>query len=102
MRAALSLSARELRTVADVDAATPPGVTRSLELGLRMRGGQSAAWYRLRCTRTAPDLVATVAGADIDATDRARGYLPYPPSSPSVGCCGTASWLHAAAERHQP
>ena len=34
-----------------------------------------------------PDLVATVfAGADIDATDRARGYFaPYPPSSPSVG-----------------
>jgi putative YphP/YqiW family bacilliredoxin len=34
-----------------------------------------------------PDLVATVfAGADVDATDRARGYFaPYPPSSPSVG-----------------
>jgi bacilliredoxin len=34
-----------------------------------------------------PDLVATVfAGADIDATDRARQYfLPYPPSSPSIG-----------------
>jgi putative YphP/YqiW family bacilliredoxin len=34
-----------------------------------------------------PDLVGTVfAGADIDATDRARQYFaPYPPSSPSVG-----------------
>src|SRR5436853_6816627 len=33
-----------------------------------------------------PDMVATVfAGADIDATDRARQYFaPYPPSSPSV------------------
>ena len=34
-----------------------------------------------------PDHVTTVfAGADIEATDRARQYmLPYPPSSPSVG-----------------
>ena len=34
-----------------------------------------------------PDRVATVfAGADIEATERARNYfLPYPPSSPSVG-----------------
>ena len=34
-----------------------------------------------------PDLAATVfAGADVEATDRARGYFaPYPPSSPSVG-----------------
>jgi len=34
-----------------------------------------------------PDLVATVfAGADIDATERARQYFaPYPPSSPSIG-----------------
>ena len=34
-----------------------------------------------------PDVVATVfAGADMDATDRARQYFaPYPPSSPSVG-----------------
>ena len=33
-----------------------------------------------------PDLVASVfAGADIDATSRAReAFLPYPPSSPSV------------------
>jgi putative YphP/YqiW family bacilliredoxin len=33
-----------------------------------------------------PDLMGTVfAGADIDATDRARGHFaPYPPSSPSV------------------
>jgi putative YphP/YqiW family bacilliredoxin len=34
-----------------------------------------------------PDRVATVfAGADIEATDRARGYFTgYAPSSPSVG-----------------
>jgi putative YphP/YqiW family bacilliredoxin len=36
--------------------------------------------------RNRPDVVATVfAGADIEATDRARGYFTgYPPSSPSV------------------
>jgi putative YphP/YqiW family bacilliredoxin len=34
-----------------------------------------------------PDLAATVfAGADIEATERARQYFaPYPPSSPSIG-----------------
>jgi putative YphP/YqiW family bacilliredoxin len=34
-----------------------------------------------------PDVVATVfAGADIEATDRARSYFSgYPPSSPSIG-----------------
>ena len=34
-----------------------------------------------------PDMVATVfAGADIEATDRARQYFTgYPPSSPSIG-----------------
>ena len=34
-----------------------------------------------------PDVIGTVfAGADIDATDRARElFAPYPPSSPSVG-----------------
>ena len=34
-----------------------------------------------------PDVVATVfAGADIEATERAReAFAPYPPSSPSVG-----------------
>ena len=81
----------ELRTAADVDAAvknTPgtlmivvnsvcgcaagkarPGVLRSLEHAVR------------------PDRVATVfAGADIEATDRARNHFaPYPPSSPSIG-----------------
>jgi putative YphP/YqiW family bacilliredoxin len=34
-----------------------------------------------------PDVLATVfAGADIEATERARGYFTgYPPSSPSIG-----------------
>ena len=37
--------------------------------------------------QTKPDVLATVfAGADIDATARAREHMaPYPPSSPSIG-----------------
>jgi putative YphP/YqiW family bacilliredoxin len=37
--------------------------------------------------RTRPDVLATVfAGADLEATARAREYLaPFPPSSPSIG-----------------
>ena len=37
--------------------------------------------------QTRPDVLATVfAGADIDATARAREHMaPYPPSSPSIG-----------------
>ena len=44
-----------------------------------------------------PDVVATVfAGADIEATDRAREYFaPYPPSSPSVALLrdGKLVWM---------
>ena len=44
-----------------------------------------------------PDQVATVfAGADIEATDRARGYFTgYPPSSPSIGLLrdGELVWM---------
>ena len=91
MRAELGrLGARELRTVADVDhAVTTPGVTMIVVNSVcgcaagKARPGIAIALQHER----RPDLVATVfAGADIDATDRARGYFaPYPPSSPSVG-----------------
>jgi bacilliredoxin len=44
-----------------------------------------------------PDVVATVfAGADIEATDRARGYFTgYPPSSPSIALMrdGKLLWM---------
>lgn len=91
MRAELTRAGvRELRQATDVDAAvkTPgtvmivvnsicgcaagkarPGIVEALQHGKK------------------PDLVATVfAGADMEATERARQYFaPYPPSSPSVG-----------------
>jgi putative YphP/YqiW family bacilliredoxin len=91
MRAELTrLGIRELRTPDDVEEAVRttgtvmivvnsvcgcaagkarPGVALALEHGRR------------------PDLVGTVfAGADLEATDRARAHFaPYPPSSPSIG-----------------
>ena len=91
MRAELTgLGARELRTVADVDdAVAMPGVTMIVVNSVcgcaagKARPGIAMA-LRHECR---PDQIATVfAVADIDATDRARGYFaPYPPSSPSVG-----------------
>ena len=49
-----------------------------------------------------PDLVATVfAGADIEATEKARGYFTgYPPSSPSVALLQGGKLVYMM-ERHQ-
>ena len=91
MRAELTrLGVRELRTSADVDAAVmAPGVTMIVVNSVcgcaagKARPGIALALQHDR----RPDLVGTVfAGADVDATDRARAYFaPFPPSSPSVG-----------------
>src|SRR5258705_11898580 len=84
------LGVRELRTSADVDAAVASaGVTMIVVNSVcgcaagKARPGIALALQHDR----RPDCVGTVfAGADIDATDRARAYFaPYPPSSPSVG-----------------
>ena len=49
-----------------------------------------------------PDIVATVfAGADVDATERARSYFTgYPPSSPSVALLRDGKLIYLM-ERHQ-
>jgi len=49
-----------------------------------------------------PDAIATVfAGADIEATDRARSYLTgYPPSSPSIALFQNGKLVYMM-ERHQ-
>src|ERR1700751_4654086 len=48
-----------------------------------------------------PDLVGTVfAGADIDATDRAREYFaPYPPSSPAIALMRDGKLLYILERR---
>src|SRR5215207_573540 len=85
------LGVQELRTAADVDAAvhntqgTLMIVVNSIcgcAAGKARPGVALALAHEVR-----PTQVATVfAGADIEATDRARGYFTgYPPSSPSIG-----------------
>ena len=65
---------------------------------MRLRGGKArpAVAMALQHPRR-PDVVATVfAGADIEATERAREYFaPYPPSSPSVALLrdGELVWM---------
>ena len=91
MRAELTrLGVKELRSSADVDAAAKePGVTMIVVnsvCGCAAGKARPGIALALRHDRK-PDRVATVfAGADIEATDRARQlFAPYPPSSPSVG-----------------
>jgi putative YphP/YqiW family bacilliredoxin len=91
MRAELTRAGvRELRTAADVDEAVrTPGTVMIVVNSVcgcaagKARPGIAQALQHA----TRPDVVATVfAGADHEATARARDYFaPYPPSSPSVG-----------------
>jgi putative YphP/YqiW family bacilliredoxin len=90
MRAELSsLGVRELRTADEVDAAVQSKGTVMIVVtwvcvggGGRARPGIALALQHER----QPGLVGTVfAGADLEATERARAHFtPYPPSSPSV------------------
>jgi putative YphP/YqiW family bacilliredoxin len=90
MRAELSdAGVQELRSPADVDAALKaPGtvmIVVNSVCGCAAGKARPGIVLALEHERR-PDLVASVfAGADIDATSRAReAFLPYPPSSPSV------------------
>jgi len=86
-----SLGVRELRTAADVDA-TVTGTAGTLMIVVNSVCGCAAGKARpgialaLGSAVVKPDVVATVfAGADVDATDRARGYFTgRRPSSPSI------------------
>jgi putative YphP/YqiW family bacilliredoxin len=90
MRAELAnVGVRELRSSSEVDdAIASPGtvmiVVNSI-CGCAAGKARPGIVMALEHERR-PDLVATVfAGADIEATSRAReAFLPYPPSSPSV------------------
>lgn len=85
----VDLGARECRTAAEVDAVVnTPGVVMMV---VNSVCGCAAGKARPGIARalehsTRPDTIATVfAGADIEATDRARQYFTgYAPSSPSV------------------
>ena len=85
------MGARELRTSAAVDdvVTNSSGVVMMVVNSVcgcaagKARPGIAKALQN----KNRPDVVATVfAGADIEATDRARQYFTgYPPSSPSIG-----------------
>ena len=84
------LGVKELRTPEAVDAAVR-GTPGTLMLVVNSMCGCAAGRARPGIAlalqhHVTPDVVATVfAGGDIEATDRARGYLTgYRPSSPSV------------------
>ena len=86
-----AMGAKELKTAADVDDAVK-NTRGTLMLVVNSVCGCAAGKARpgiamaLRHPKR-PDTVATVfAGADLEATDRARGYFTgHPPSSPSIG-----------------
>ena len=103
------LGVRELRTVAEVDAVLGrqlgqpgdqqgPTVMVIVNSVCGCAAGKARPGVALALERpTKPDIVATVfAGADLEATDRARGYFTgYPPSSPSIALMrdGKLLWM---------
>ena len=100
------LGVRELRTAAEVDASiretrgTLMVVVNSV-CGCAAGKARPGVALALQHTVT-PDLVTTVfAGADVEATERARGYFTgYPPSSPSIALLRGGKLLYMM-ERHQ-
>jgi putative YphP/YqiW family bacilliredoxin len=84
------VGAQELRTAADVDAAvagTPGTLMIIVNSVCGCAAGKARPGVALALRHgVRPDKVATVfAGADLEATARARSYFsPYPPSSPSI------------------
>jgi putative YphP/YqiW family bacilliredoxin len=104
-----SLGVRELRTAADVDAVLgrqlgQPGDQQGPTVMVVVNSVCGCAAGKARPGvamalqhQTKPDVVATVfAGADVEATERARGYFAgYPPSSPSIALMrdGKLLWM---------
>ncbi len=100
----VALGARECRTVADVDAVVKaPGVTMMVVNSVcgcaagKARPGIAMAMQH----ENRPDTLATVfAGADIDATERARQHFAgFAPSSPSVALLRDGQVLYMVERR---
>ena len=100
------MGARELRTAAAVDdvVKNSSGVVMMVVNSVcgcaagKARPGIAKALQN----KNRPDVVATVfAGADIDATDRARQYFAgYPPSSPSIGLLRDGKLIYMMERSH--
>jgi len=100
------LGVRELRTAAEVDETltkTPGTVMLVVNSVCGCAAGKARPGIALALRHTVkPDLVTTVfAGADTEATERARRYfVGYPPSSPSIAMLRDGRLLYMM-ERHQ-
>ncbi len=100
------LGVKELRTAGDVDdAVTAQSGTLMLVVNsvCGCAAGKARPGVALALRHgTRPDAVATVfAGADVEATQRAREYFTgYPPSSPSIALLRDGKLLYMM-ERHQ-
>ena len=99
-----AIGARECRTPADVDAVLKePGVVMMVVNSVcgcaagKARPGISMALDH----PNKPDVIATVfAGADVEATDRARQYFTgFPPSSPSIALLRDGKLLYMVERR---
>ena len=103
-RELVEVGARECRTPAEVDAVlSSPGVVMMVvnsvcgcAAGKARPGIAQALQHPNR-----PDTVATVfAGADVEATDRARGYFKgFAPSSPSIALLRDGQLLYMVERR---
>ncbi len=100
------LGAVEWRTAAEVDkglSETPGTVMLVVNSVCGCAAGKARPGVALALQHAVkPSLVATVfAGADIEATEKARGYFTgYPPSSPSVALLQNGKLVYMM-ERHQ-
>ena len=98
------LGARECRTVADVDETlkTPGVVMMVVNSVCGCAAGKARPGIAMALAHpNRPDTVATVfAGADMDATDRARSYFTgFAPSSPSIGLLRDGKLLYMVERR---
>jgi putative YphP/YqiW family bacilliredoxin len=99
------LGVKELRTADEVDAAVKqPGtlmIVVNSVCGCAAGKARPGVAMALRHA-VKPDTVATVfAGADIEATERARGYFTgFPPSSPSVALLRDGKLVYMLERRH--
>ena len=97
---------RELRTAGEVDDAltkTTGTVMVVVNSVCGCAAGKARPGVALALQHeTKPEIVATVfAGADVEATERARGYFTgYPPSSPSIALFKDGKLVYMM-ERHQ-
>lgn len=99
------LGVTELRTAAEVDAAATASGTTMIVVNsvCGCAAGKARPGIALALQHgTRPDRVASVfAGADIEATERARQlFTGYPPSSPSVGLLRDGKLIYMM-ERHE-